>query len=105
MSNLRYLCLFVGGLKSNIRYLCLFVGGRTSNLRYLCLFVGERMTNLRYLCLFAHSGILHILCCIFALFFFALLPIPLDCPFLISPSVFSNVYFMNVIPETLRRAH
>ena len=47
-----------------------------SNLRYLCLFVERLMSNLRYLCLFAHIGVQHILCCIFALFFFALLPIP-----------------------------
>ena len=28
------------------------------------------MSYLRYLCLFAHSGVQHILCCVFALFFF-----------------------------------
>jgi hypothetical protein len=52
------------------------------------------MSYLCYLCLFAHSGVQHILCCVFVLFFFVLsmLPVSLDCPFLIAPSVFSNVY-------------
>ena len=48
------------------------------------------MSYLRYLCLFAHSGVQHILCCVFALFVFVLclvsmLPVSLDCPFLIAP--------------------
>ena len=47
------------------------------------------------LCLFAHSGVQHILCCVFVLFFFVLytpmLPATLDCPFLIAHSVFANV--------------
>ena len=30
------------------------------------------MFYLRYLCLFAHSGVQHILCCVFVLFFFVL---------------------------------
>jgi len=30
------------------------------------------MSYLRYLCLFAHSDVQHILCCVFALFFFVL---------------------------------
>jgi hypothetical protein len=53
------------------------------------------MSYIRYLYLFAHSGIQHILCCIFALYFFvlyAMLPVSLDCPLLIAPSVFNNVY-------------
>jgi len=39
-----------------------------------------------------YSGVLHILCCVFDLFFFVLLLVSLDLPFLITPSVFSNVY-------------
>jgi len=39
---------------------------------YLQLFVGWLMSYLRYLCLFAHSGVQHILCCIFVLVFFVL---------------------------------
>ena len=36
-------------------------------------------------------------CCVvfFVLFFFAMLPVSLNCPFLISPSVFSNVYLLS----------
>ena len=56
------------------------------------------MSYLRYLCLFPYSGVQHILCCIFVLFVFVLclvypmLLVSLDCLFLITPSVFSNVY-------------
>jgi hypothetical protein len=44
--------------------------------------------------LLAHIGVQHIICCVFALFVFVLsmLPFSLDFPFLIAPSVFSNVY-------------
>ena len=34
-------------------------------------FVGRLMFYLRYLCLFAHSGVQHILCYVFGLFFFS----------------------------------
>ena len=47
------------------------------------------MSYLRYLCLLAHSGVQHILCCVFVLFFFVLctlLPVSVDCPFFIAPS-------------------
>ena len=55
-----------------------------------CLYV---MSYLRYLCLFVHSAVERILCGVFVLFFFVLYtPVSLDCPFLIVPSVFSNVY-------------
>ena len=63
---------------------------------YLQLFVGGLMSYLRYLCLFAHSGVQHILCCVFVLFFFVLCI--LCCQFLwivyfwLPPSVFSNLY-------------
>jgi hypothetical protein len=58
------------------------------------------MSYLRYLCLFAHSNVQHILCCVFICFAFLrlvypMLPVSLDCPFLIFPSVFSNVYLNN----------
>ena len=46
------------------------------------------MSYLRYLCLFAYSGVQHIFCCVFACFFFVLLTVFLDCPFLIGPSIF-----------------
>jgi hypothetical protein len=48
------------------------------------------------LCLFAHSGVQHIMYCVFVLVFFVLLPVSLDCPFLIAPSVFSNVYLLTI---------
>jgi hypothetical protein len=58
------------------------------------------MSYLRYLCLFAYSGVQHILCCVF-LFCLSSSCVPnvavsQDCPFLIAPSVFSNVYFCPV---------
>jgi hypothetical protein len=55
---------------------------------------GRPMSYLRYLYLFAYSGVQHISCCVFVLFFFILsmLPVSLDWPFLIAPSVFSIVY-------------
>ena len=63
---------------------------------HLRLFVGGLTSYLRYLCLFVHSGVQHILCCVFVLFFFILctlmLSVSLDCPILTAQSVFSNVY-------------
>ena len=58
---------------------------------YLQLFVEWLISYLCCLCLFAHSGIQHILCCVFVLFVFVMylvcpmLPGSLDCPFLIAP--------------------
>jgi len=51
------------------------------------------MSLLRDLCLLVHSGVQHILCYVFVLFFFVLfmLPVSLDCSFLIAPLVLSNV--------------
>jgi hypothetical protein len=47
-------------------------------------------------CLFADSSLQHILCCICCFvcprLVCLLLPVSLDCPFLIASSVFSNVY-------------
>jgi len=50
------------------------------------------MSYIRYLCLFAHSGVEHILCCVFVLLSLSILPVSLDCPFLIGLLVFSNDY-------------
>ena len=54
------------------------------------------MSYLHYLCLFAYSGVQYILCCVLVLFVFVLctimLAVFLDCPYLIAPSGFSNVY-------------
>jgi hypothetical protein len=94
MSCLRYLCLFMGGLMSCLRYLWLFMGGLMSCLRSLCLFVGGIMSCLRSLCLFAYSG--DRVQCIFDFVCLRLVyhvfPVSLDYPFLIAPSVFSNVH-------------
>ena len=52
------------------------------------------MSYLRYMyvCLFAYSGVQHILCCVFVLFFFVLCTL-CDQFLWIVPSVFSIVYF------------
>jgi hypothetical protein len=91
-------------LRCSVRlHLHLFVGGLMSYLGcsvhlHLQLFVGKLMSYLRYLCLFAFSDVQHMLCCVFIWFFFVLctliLPVSLDCPFLIAPSVLSNIYFL-----------
>ena len=55
-----------------------------------CLFVC--LNYLRCLCLSACDGVRHVLCCVFLRIVCPVLPFSLDCPFLIAPSVFSNVY-------------
>jgi hypothetical protein len=77
---------------------------------YLQLFV---MSYLRYLCLLANNGVQHtkkmyiMLCFCFALIVFVwclvypMMPVFLDCPFLIAPSVFSNVYFNQLLIRML----
>ena len=52
---------------------------------FLQLSVGGLMSYLRCLCLFVYSGVQHILCCVFLRL---VLPVSLDCPFLIAPSVY-----------------
>jgi len=49
---------------------------------YYQLFVDGCMPYLRYLCLFVHSGVQHIVCCGFVLFFFVLLSVSLFGPIL-----------------------
>ena len=61
----------------------------TKDVRFV--FTSSCLSYLCCLCLFAHSGIQHILCCVFVLFVFVMylvcpmLPVSLDCPFLIPP--------------------
>ena len=43
---------------------------------------------------FAYIGVQHKLCCVFVCIVYPSLPVSLDCPFLIAPSVFSTVYFI-----------
>jgi hypothetical protein len=50
------------------------------------------MSYLCYLCLFAYSGVQQISCCVFLCYAHPMLPVSLDCPLFIVPSVFSNVY-------------
>ena len=47
--------------------------------------------------MFAHSGVQHILCCVFLCIVYLILPVSLDFPYLIAPSVLSSVYFQNDI--------
>ena len=53
---------------------------------------------LRYLCLFTYSVVQQIFCNVFALFVFvaslSMLPVSLDCPVFIVPSIFSNVFLL-----------
>ena len=49
----------------------------------MCLYI-------RYLCMFAYSDVQHILCCVFLRFVYLMLPVSLDCPFVIAP--FSSIY-------------
>jgi hypothetical protein len=49
--------------------------------------------------LFLYCGIHYIMCCVFVMFFFVLLPVSLDSPLLIAPSVFSNVYLYTTTKE------
>ena len=67
--------------RKRINYdLQLFVGGFTSYLRYLYLFAWCPTPTM--LCF----------CFVFLRLVYPMLPVSLDCPFLIAPSVFSNVY-------------
>jgi hypothetical protein len=56
----------------------------------------------------AHLELFSSLCCVFVLFVFVLclvcpmLPVSLDCPFLIAPSIFSNVYLFVCLFVCLR---
>ena len=50
------------------------------------------MSYLPYLCLFACGGVQHILCCVFIRLVYPILSVSLDFPFVIAPSVFSDIY-------------
>jgi hypothetical protein len=56
---------------------------------YLQFFAGGRMSYLRYLCLFAYS-VQYILCGVFVLLMYTMLPVSMDCTCFTAPSVFSN---------------
>jgi hypothetical protein len=58
----------------------------------LQLFVGGSFSWLGCLCFFAYSGVQHILCCVFVLFFLRLVyPVSLDCQLLIAPDNVSRL--------------
>ena len=68
----------------------------------LCLelFAGGPMSYLRYLCLFAHIDVKYILswfCFACLCLVYPVLPVSLECPFVIAHSVFSNVYLSCVL--------
>ena len=49
------------------------------------------------------QNVQHIMCCVFVLFLrrvCPMLPVSLDCPLLIVPSVFSNAYFQKSLYDT-----
>ena len=68
--------------------------------------------------MFTYTGVQHIMWCVFDLFVFVLctlccqflwivlvypmLPVSLDCPFVIAPSVFSNLYLLSILYVLLR---
>ena len=57
------------------------------------------MSYLHYLCLLTYSGVQHILLGVFHRIVYSMLPISLDCSFLIAPSVFVNIYLQQIIRE------
>ena len=70
---------------------------------YLQLFAGGSMSCLCCLWLFACGGVQHIivLCLVFLRLVSPMSPVFLDCPFLISPSVFSNVHLQSTKLSTI----
>ena len=69
-----------------------------TDIRFAFFFCRRAHVFLCYLYLFAYSGVQHIVCCVFVFFVLCLVyqmfPVSLDCPFLIVPSVFSDVYLL-----------
>ena len=61
---------------------------------HTCPFGYELMSYSRCLCLLAHSDVQQTLCCGFLRIVCPMLPVSLDCPFWIVPSIFSNVYLV-----------
>jgi hypothetical protein len=56
--------------------------------------LGGLVSFLRYLCVFAYSSELCV-CFVFLRPVYPMLPVFLDCPFLIAPSVISNVHWLS----------
>jgi hypothetical protein len=113
-----YLELFVEGFYSYLRYLCLFTYSGVQRIVY-CVFVlfflhlvypmlsvslGFSSSCIPYVVSFSvFFFILYTLCCQFLCVFlhlvYLMLPVSLGCPFLIAPSVFSNVYLGSLLPN------
>jgi len=57
------------------------------------------MSYLHYLCLFAYSDVQHILCFCFVCLrlVYPMLPVSLDCLFLIAPSLFLKIYLFGAL--------
>ena len=55
-----------------------------------------RVLSTSFVIVYAYCGVQHNLCCVFVLFFLVLCDFccQFDCPFLIAPSIFSNVYIL-----------
>ena len=63
--------------------------------------IGHLWSLLRYLCLFVHSRVQHILCCVFLLYFFVLLPVSLDCPFFECPFGIPLRLYMTILRDSI----
>ena len=63
----------------------------------LQLFVGGLMSYLRYLWLFAYNDIQYLLSFVCLRLMYPMLPISLDCSFVIALLLFSNIYLINCI--------
>jgi hypothetical protein len=90
-------CFYV--LSSVLRCPLRFLHKKLCSVRlYLQLFSGGLVSYLRYICFLAYSGV-NTYCVVFLFFCLRLvcpmLSVSLDCPFLIAPLVFSNVYFVH----------
>jgi hypothetical protein len=69
---------------------------KCSVLLYPQLFVGGLMSYLRYICLFAYSGLQHIVFYVFHRLVYPMLPVSLDCPFLIAHSKIWEILAMTL---------
>ena len=61
------------------------------------MFVVGVMSCLRCMCLLSHGSVQHIVYCVFLRIVYSMMPVSLDYPFLIAPTVFSNVYLSCVL--------
>ena len=76
---------------------------------YVCVWGGVLVSYLRYLCLFACGSrptrVMLYLCFVFLRLVYHMLPVSLDSPFAIAPSVFSDIYLVNIIFTCIWRAN